>query len=264
MLCRVFVHVILVMSLLSLTMKLRVVSSFSFSPCGVSVELQRITSAPRIGRCRFRNNLTKRQLVSSSQTLNRGETETQKLKHFHFTRLSVSTKAASINENEQTVESFTGTNDNDNTNRNRPQEETLFALSSGGGGSTATAVAVIRITGPQSHEALQILLSKTNKLSYTDVKLPKARYASLRMLYDPPLPLPLATETEDGGIAYNEMRDPLDSSLVLLFNSPSSFTGQDMVEIHSHGSRAVVQGVLSALSRLSQPPYNINIRPADR
>ena len=136
------------------------------------------------------------------------------------------------------------------------EEETLYALSSGGGGSTATAVAVIRITGPQSHQALRILLSRTNRSSYEDVKLPKARYASLRMLYDP------STRVDDD---FNDKnRDPLDSSLVLLFNAPSSFTGQDMVEIHTHGSRAVVQGVLSALRRLSESPFNINIRPADR
>lgn len=135
-------------------------------------------------------------------------------------------------------------------------EETLFALSSGGGsGGLATAVAVIRITGPESHDALRILLSKTtlnSKDSYKKIKLPKPRYASLRMLYDP----------SDDDRDLN--RDPLDSSLILLFQSPSSFTGQDMVEIHSHGSRAVVQGVLNALTKLSQPPYNLNIRPADR
>jgi len=163
------------------------------------------------------------------------------------------------------------------TNTEAIEEETLFALSSGGGGSTATAVAVIRITGPQSHLALQILLSKTNRLSYENIKLPKARYASLRMLYDPPPPALPSTlnpilEKSDGSHEMNAgeekiqtiIRDPLDSSLVLVFNSPTSFTGQDMVEIHTHGSRAVVQGVLSALGRLAQSPYNVNIRPADR
>lgn len=158
-------------------------------------------------------------------------------------------------------------------------EETLFALSSGGGGTSATAVAVIRITGPESHDALKILLSKFNhhpssSSSYDHIKLPKARYASLRMLYDP-LPIQptqqnqiseteTKNENEEDDDNNIKIRDPLDSSLILLFNKPSSFTGQDMVEIHSHGSRAVVQGVLSALTKLSDPPYNLNIRPADR
>jgi len=140
-------------------------------------------------------------------------------------------------------------------------EDTIYALSTGGGAS-ATAVAVIRITGPQSHEALRILLSKTNNIDEAQtIKLPRPRYASLRMLYDPIIqnPPPTTTTTDQ-----NQQRDPLDSSLVLLFQNPSSFTGQDMVELHTHGSRAVVQGVLNALSLLSTPPYNLSIRPADR
>ncbi len=140
------------------------------------------------------------------------------------------------------------------------KEDTIFALSSGGGGSTATAVAVIRITGPESHEVLKVLMSK-NQSAYKNVKLPKARYASLRMLYDPTMEI----ENDDGQRMDGErVRDPLDSSLVLLFNSPASFTGQDMVEIHTHGSRAVVQGVLSVLNKLSDDPFNINIRPAEK
>jgi tRNA modification GTPase len=138
------------------------------------------------------------------------------------------------------------------TKQKASNDETLYALSSGAG-SSASAVAVIRISGSQSHKALQILLSKTQRKSYDEIKLPEPRYAALRMLHDPIV-------TEELGLS----RDPLDSSLVLLFNGPKSFTGEDMVEIHSHGSRAVVQGVLAALNRLSKPPYNINIRPADR
>jgi tRNA modification GTPase len=138
------------------------------------------------------------------------------------------------------------------TKQNKSTDETLYALSSGAG-SSASAVAVIRITGSQSHNALQMLLSKTQRESYDEIKLPNPRYAALRMLHDPIL-------TEEVGVS----RDPLDSSLVLLFDGPKSFTGEDMVEIHSHGSRAVVQGVLAALNRLSKPPYNLHIRPADR
>ncbi len=137
--------------------------------------------------------------------------------------------------------------------------ETIYALSSGGG-SAATAVSVIRITGPQSHLALQTLLSKTQQESYDHIKLPKPRYAALRLLHDP---IGIGN-TKQGKEITGTKRDPLDSSLVLLFEGPRSFTGEDMIEIHAHGSRAVVQGVLSALDRLSSPPYNMNIRPADR
>jgi small GTP-binding protein domain len=148
-------------------------------------------------------------------------------------------------------------------------EETIYALSSGGG-SAATAVAVIRITGPQSRLALQTLLSKSQQESYDHVPLPKPRYASLRMLYDPIVSSKKYKISQDEDIKEQVesiigiTRDPLDSSLVLLFNGPRSFTGEDMVEIHSHGSRAVVQGVLGALGKLALPPYNLNIRPAER
>ena len=150
--------------------------------------------------------------------------------------------------------------------------ETLYALSSGGG-VAATAVAVIRLTGPQSHLALQTLLSKTQKVSYENMKLPAPRYAALRMLYDPVSGENSGDDDDDSDNddtdTYTDTtvglkRNPLDSSLVLLFDGPKSFTGEDMIEIHSHGSRAVVQGVLSALERISSPPYNLNIRPAER
>eukprot|EP00557_Chaetoceros_sp_GSL56_P008607 CAMPEP_0176492764 /NCGR_PEP_ID=MMETSP0200_2-20121128/9187_1 /TAXON_ID=947934 /ORGANISM="Chaetoceros sp., Strain GSL56" /LENGTH=576 /DNA_ID=CAMNT_0017890377 /DNA_START=260 /DNA_END=1990 /DNA_ORIENTATION=+ len=149
-------------------------------------------------------------------------------------------------------------------------DETIYALSSGGG-SAATAVAVIRITGPQSHLALQTLLSKMQQESYEDIPLPKPRYASLRKLYDPIVVSKKLNSSQDDKLREKAeqsligiTRDPLDSSLVLLFEGPRSFTGENMVEIHSHGSRAVVQGVLGALGNLALPPYNLNIRPAER
>jgi tRNA modification GTPase len=59
------------------------------------------------------------------------------------------------------------------------------------------------------------------------------------------------------------MRDPrtgtlLDRGLVLWFPAPSSFTGEDMAELHVHGGRAVVAGVLDAVLsidgvRLAEP-----------
>ena len=41
----------------------------------------------------------------------------------------------------------------------------------------------------------------------------------------------------------------LDQALVLYFKAPASFTGEDTVEIHSHGSRAVIAAVLENLGR---------------
>jgi tRNA modification GTPase len=103
------------------------------------------------------------------------------------------------------------------------QEDTIFALSSGYTGQQVTALAVLRISGPQAHTVLDTL-TKNN------TKLPPARTAALRKLY------------------YQDTM--LDHALVLLFQQPRSFTGEDLVELHCHGSRAVVQGLLDVLPKL--------------
>lgn len=45
--------------------------------------------------------------------------------------------------------------------------------------------------------------------------------------------------------------DELDHAMLVGFKGPASFTGEDVVEIHTHGGRAVVQAVLDAV--LAQP-----------
>ncbi len=98
--------------------------------------------------------------------------------------------------------------------------DTIFALSSGAG---AAGIAVIRLSGSESGAALTALAGR----------LPPARRAVKATLSDP----------GDGG--------KLDSALMLWFPGPASFTGEDMAEIHCHGGRAVIDGVLAALGRLS-------------
>lgn len=105
-------------------------------------------------------------------------------------------------------------------------EDTIFALSSGASAS-ATAVAVIRITGPQSHSILE-------RLTPGQKKVP-TRKAVVRNLVDP-----------------HDHNSPLDQALVLKFDGPQSFTAEDVVELHCHGSRAVVQGVLKALGTVAR------------
>jgi tRNA modification GTPase len=97
----------------------------------------------------------------------------------------------------------------------------IHALSSG---LPPSGVAVIRISGDGAFEAVRRLLAGG--------QLPPARMASLRRLVRP----------EDGHL--------LDEALVLTFPGPNSFTGEDVVEIHCHGSPAVVAGIQSALGRL--------------
>jgi len=103
---------------------------------------------------------------------------------------------------------------------------TIFALASAQG---RAGVSVIRLSGPDAKEVVGKFVSN----------LPKNRVAGLRVLID------------DTG-------EPLDHALVLCFDCPRSFTGDDVVELHLHGSIAVVQSVLrvlgdSGLARLAEP-----------
>lgn len=104
-------------------------------------------------------------------------------------------------------------------------EPTIFARASGGG---RAAVAIIRLSGPATAAAVVRLAGS----------LPAPRVASLRRLRD-----------ADG--------ETLDRAIVLWFPAPGSFTGEDAAEFHVHGGRAVVDGVLSALSSLE------GLRPAE-
>jgi tRNA modification GTPase len=101
--------------------------------------------------------------------------------------------------------------------------DTIFALSSG---SPPAAIAVMRISGPDADSALQRLSGR----------LPPARRASLVSLH------------ADGKL--------LDRALALRFPGPGSATGEDLVELHLHGGRAVVAAVSSALAAM------VGLRPA--
>ena len=50
-------------------------------------------------------------------------------------------------------------------------------------------------------------------------------------------------------------KEIIDEALVVYFNSPHSFTGEDIVELHVHGSRGVIAEILSVLSTI--PEYRI-------
>ncbi|CAM9429370.1 unnamed protein product [Chrysoparadoxa australica] len=108
--------------------------------------------------------------------------------------------------------------------------DTIFALSTGS--SAQAGVAVIRVSGPRSSECLSQLSTPPGEQEAR--KTPAPRRATLRKLWHP----------KNG--------DPLDMSLVLWFPGPASFTGEDTVELHTHGSRAVIAGVLDALGATSK------------
>ena len=93
------------------------------------------------------------------------------------------------------------------------------------------SVAVVRLSGPRAGVALDALASGRVR--------PEPRKAALRRLTDP------ATGAR------------LDEALVLYFEGPASFTGEDVVELHLHGGRAVVAGVVEALGAIE------GLRPAE-
>ena len=98
--------------------------------------------------------------------------------------------------------------------------DTIFALSSG---RPPAAIAVVRISGPRAGDALKALTGR----------LPAPRQAALARVRDP---------------ATSEI---IDEALVLWFPGPNSETGEDTAELQLHGGRAVIAGVLAALSRIS-------------
>jgi tRNA modification GTPase len=98
--------------------------------------------------------------------------------------------------------------------------DTIYAPATAAG---RAAVAVLRVSGPRADAALAALTGRP---------LPPPRVATLRKLTDP------------------VRGEPLDEALVLWFPGPRSFTGEDMAELHLHGGRAVLAGVVAALAAL--------------
>ena len=99
---------------------------------------------------------------------------------------------------------------------------TIYALSSGPG---ISGVAVVRISGPHSSKVLELLTKQT---------LPAPRLATLRKI---------------NNINTSEL---IDEALILWFPGPQSYTGEDMVEIHVHGGKAVVEALLNTLSNIKE------------
>ncbi|MDW9793417.1 tRNA uridine-5-carboxymethylaminomethyl(34) synthesis GTPase MnmE [Sinorhizobium meliloti] len=96
--------------------------------------------------------------------------------------------------------------------------DTIYALSSG---SLPAGVAIIRVSGPETADALVRLCGT----------LPPPRIATLRTI-----------RTRNG--------ETLDSGLVLYFPAPASFTGEDCCELQVHGGRAVVSAILDELAAI--------------
>ncbi len=104
--------------------------------------------------------------------------------------------------------------------------DTIYALSSG---AVPSGVAVIRVSGPEVRTVTEALCGKT----------PAPRKTMLSRLQDP------------------ASQEIIDEALVLFFEGPASFTGEDVVEFQCHGGRAVVAAMLRILGEFP------NCRPAE-
>ena len=102
-------------------------------------------------------------------------------------------------------------------------KKTIFALSTP---ESVSAIAVIRISGPDTLNALG-LLCRCNVTSFK-----KKRTLSLKKIY-----------SSDNSL--------LDEALVVSFEENKSFTNEQMAELHIHGSIIVIKTVLETLSNMS-------------
>jgi tRNA modification GTPase len=97
-------------------------------------------------------------------------------------------------------------------------DDTIFALATAPG---RAGIAVLRLSGPAAGAALAALAGR----------LPPPRVAARARFRDP------------------ASGEEIDDGLMLLFPAPRSVTGEDVAELHVHGSRAVVAALLDMLAR---------------
>ncbi len=97
---------------------------------------------------------------------------------------------------------------------------TIYALSSGPG---ISGIAVIRVSGKHTAEVIKKL---------TNEKLPDPRVATLRKFNK------------------NGSKEMIDEGVILWFPAPNSYTGEDLAEFHVHGSRAVINAMHNAISKI--------------
>tara|TARA_B100000029_G_scaffold6083_1_gene6560 strand:- start:1132 stop:2463 length:1332 start_codon:yes stop_codon:yes gene_type:complete len=97
---------------------------------------------------------------------------------------------------------------------------TIYALSSGPG---ISGVAVIRVSGKNTAEVVKKI---------TGSRLPMPRVATLKKF------------NKNGG------KELIDEGVIIWFPGPNSYTGEDLAEFHVHGSRAVINAMHSAISKI--------------
>jgi len=97
---------------------------------------------------------------------------------------------------------------------------TIYALSSGSG---ISGLAVIRVSGKNTSQVIKKLTGK---------KLPSSRVATLRKFNK------------------NGSKELIDEGVLIWFPGPNSYSGEDLAEFHVHGSRAVINAMHQAISKI--------------
>ena len=97
---------------------------------------------------------------------------------------------------------------------------TIYALSSGSGTS---GIAVIRVSGKNTAQVVKKL---------TGSRLPPPRIATLKKFNK------------------NGQKELIDEGVIIWFPAPNSYTGEDLAEFHVHGSRAVINAMHFAISKI--------------
>ena len=107
-------------------------------------------------------------------------------------------------------------------------QSTVYALSTS---AAKAAIAIVRISGARALDVVSQLTGGVAVQGKNGAPL-RPRHLHFRRLFDP------------------VTRQQLDNGMVVWFPGPHSYTGEDIVELHLHGGRAVVNAVLLALSRM--------------
>ena len=107
------------------------------------------------------------------------------------------------------------------------EKSAIFALSSGIGKS---GIAVFRISG--NYDVILNVISSMTNLDINKV-ISQPRYAFFTRIFD------------------SKTKGQLDDALVIFFPAPFSFTGDNVLEIQSHGGPAIIQSVLKSLSNIA-------------
>jgi len=97
---------------------------------------------------------------------------------------------------------------------------TIYALSSGSG---IAGLAVIRVSGKSTSQVIKKLTCK---------KMPSPRVATLRKFNK------------------NGSKELIDEGVLIWFPGPNSYSGEDLAEFHVHGSRAVINAMHQAISKI--------------